>query len=37
MYTLYSQLQADINVQEFVSELLEETRMYEDNKKVTWA
>ena len=28
------QLQAGINVQEFVLELLEETRMYENNKKV---
>ncbi len=30
----HAQLQSDINVQEFVLELLEETRMYENNKKV---
>ena len=32
----HTQLQSDINVQEFVLELLEETRMYENNKKVTF-
>lgn len=30
----HAQLQSDINVQEFVLELLEETKMYENNKKV---
>ena len=30
----HAQLQSDINVQEFVLELLEETRIYENNKKV---
>ena len=36
MFTVHThaQLQSDINVQEFVLELLEETRMYENNKKV---
>ena len=31
----YTQLQADTNVQEFVLELLEETKLYEDNKKAS--
>ena len=31
---IHTQLQSDINVQEFVLELLEETKMYENNKKV---
>lgn len=30
---MIKELQADVNVQEFVLELLEETRMYENNKK----
>ena len=30
----FYQLMADIDVQKFVLDLLEETRLYEDNKKV---